>query len=417
MGIGTFVNQTARPSAKMAGRSRLSSVDLILVASVVALSIFGLLMLYSAGTDFSLLTYGSAYYIFIKQLIWMASGIVIAFICSRLDYHIWQKFAVLLMGLTIILLIAVLINNEVRNNAVRTFFGGSVQPSELAKLAIVIYLSVWLYAKREQLHDLQLGLFPMAIILGLIGGLIILQPDLSATITIFLLGGLMFFIVGGDLRQLVLFGVVALAAGLIVVQLSSTGKERILTYLAGLKNPLNYSDHVVWSLDSIYKGGWFGVGIGQATTKLIGLPYAATDSIFAVIVEELGVFGAFGLISLYAVLAWRGLKIASQAPDSLGSVMAAGLTFWIIIEAVINMAVMVGLMPFAGNALPFISAGGSNLLCMLAAVGILLNISRQAGPQKLEGEERKTFSASVNLRRRNRRRSVSRNGRSANSSG
>jgi cell division protein FtsW len=416
MGIGTFVNQTARPVAKSARPTRASSGDLILVADVIALGIFGLLMLYSAGTDFSLLTYGSANYIFNKQLLWMAIGILVAFICSRIDYHLWRKFAVLLMGLTVIMLLAVLFNNEVRNNAVRTFFGGSVQPSELAKLATIIYLSIWLYTKREQLHDLQLGLIPLAVILGAIGGLIFLEPDLSASITIFILGGLLFFIAGGDLRQIVLFSIVALAVGLLVVQFSHTGKDRIASYLAGLKDPLKSSDHVLWSLESIYKGRWFGVGIGQATTKLIGLPYAATDSIFAVIVEELGLFGAFGLISLYAVLAWRGLKIASRAPDSLGSVLAAGLTFWIIIEAGINMAVMVGLLPFAGNALPFISAGGSNLLSMLAAIGILLNISRQSGKAVPDGEERKIYSASVDLRRRDRRRSVSRTRRPASPS-
>ncbi len=415
MGIGTFVNQKTRPAVKITRRAHTSTGDLILIADVIALGIFGLLMLYSAGTDFSLLTYGSANYIFNKQLLWMALGVLVAFLFSRLDYHIWRKFAIPLMGLTVVMLIAVLINNEVRNNAVRTFFGGSVQPSELAKLATIIYLSIWLYSKRENLHDLQLGLFPLAVILGAIGGLIFLEPDLSASITIFILGGLLFFIAGGDLRQIVLFSIVALAAGLVVVQFSSTGKARIGSYVAGLKDPLHSSDHVLWSLEAIYKGRWFGVGIGQATTKLIGLPYSATDSIFAVVVEELGLLGAFGLISLYAVLAWRGLKIASRAPDSLGSVLAAGLTFWIVIEAGINMAVMVGLLPFAGNALPFISAGGSNLLSMLAAVGILLNISRQSGQVLPEGEERKIYSASVDLRRRDRRRSVSRTRRPANS--
>jgi cell division protein FtsW len=416
MGIGTFVNKTARPVAPSARRTRVSNVDLILVAAVIALGIFGLLMLYSAGTDFSLRTYGSANYIFDKQLLWMATGILVALIFSRVDYHLWRKIAVPMMAVSVALLIAVLINNEVRNNAVRTFFGGSVQPSELAKVITIIYLSVWLCSKREDLQVIQLGLFPLAFILGVIGGLIFLEPDLSAAATIFIMGGLLFFLAGGDLRQIVLFSVVALAAGLLVVETSTTGKARIGSYVAGLKDPLNSSDHVLWSLESIYKGGWFGVGIGQATTKLIGLPFAATDSIFAVIVEELGFLGAFGLISLYAVLAWRGLKISSRAPDHLGSVMAAGLTFWIVIEAGINMAVMVGLVPFAGNALPFVSAGGSNLLTMLAAIGILLNISRQSGQTNPVGEERKTYSASVDLRRRNRRRSESRTRRNANPS-
>jgi len=416
MGIGTFVTKTARPTAATDRRTRASSGDLILMAAVIALGIFGLLMLYSAGTDFSLRTYGSANYIFDKQLLWMVIGILVAFIFSRVDYHLWRKIAVPIMGVTILLLVLVLINNEVRNNAVRTFFGGSVQPSELAKVITIIYLSIWLCSKREDLKIIKLGLVPLAFILGVIGGLIFLEPDLSAAVTIFIMGGLLFFIAGGDLRQIVLFSIVALVAGFLVVSLSTTGKARIGYYVAGLKDPLNSSDHVLWSLESIYKGGWFGVGIGQASTKLIGLPFAATDSIFAVIVEELGLLGAMGLISLYTVLAWRGLKISSRAPDHLGTVMGAGLTFWIVIEAGINMAVMVGLLPFAGNALPFISAGGSNLITMLAAIGILLNISRQSGHITSVGEERKTYSASIDLRRRDRRRSVSRTRRTANSS-
>jgi len=423
MGIGTFVKQSARYAAVTSRRNRASNGDLILVAVTIALAVFGLLMLYSASPDFSLWTYGSAYYIFEKQLLWMGIGTLAAFVLSRVDYHIWRKLSVPLMGLTVFGLIAVLIINDVRNNAVRTVSGGSVQPSELAKLATIIYLSVWLYSKREHLHDIHLGLIPLALILGGIGGLIFLQPDLSAAVTIFILGGLLFYLADGEMRQIILFCAVALAAGWLVVQFSSTGKSRISSYTAGLQDPLKSSSHVLWSLESIYKGKLFGVGIGRATTKLIGLPFAATDSVFAVIVEELGLFGAFGLASLYAVLAWRGLKIAGRAPDSLGSMLAAGLTFWIVIEAIINMAVMVGLLPFAGNTLPFVSAGGSNLISTLAAIGILLNISRQsgktaplrAGPGSTPGSgERKTYSASVDLRRRDRRRSVSRTRRPAN---
>ena len=413
MGIGTAVNRSARPVTTPVSRIRTSNGDLILIAAVVALGIFGLLMLYSASTDFSMRTYNNnATFVFNKQLLWMAVGTVVAFLLSRMDYHLWRKFALPLMVVTIVLLLAVLAIKDVRNGAVRAILGGSVQPSEMAKLAIVTYLSVWLYSKRDSLHDIQLGMLPLAVILGGIGGLIYLQPDLSAAITIFILGGLLFFLAGGELRQIILFCVVALAAGWLVVQFSATGRARLGSYLAGLKDPLQSSDHVLWSLESIYKGRWFGVGIGQASTKLIGLPFAATDSIFAVVVEELGLVGALTLIGLYGVLLWRGLKIASKAPDSFGSVMAAGLTFWIVIEAVINMAVMVGLLPFAGNALPFVSAGGSNLISTLAAIGILLSISRQAGQkapvEKAVPEERRSYSASVDLRRRDRRRGLSR---------
>ena len=414
MGIGTFVNQSARPITPAQRNKRTSTGDLILIATVIALCIFGMLMLYSASTDFSYLNYGSQTFMFNKQLIFLAGGILIAFVASRVDYHQYRRFALPLMLVAIILLIAVLLTRDMRNGAIRTFFGGSVQPSELAKLVMILYLSVWLYSKQGYLHDIQLGLVPLGVILGGIAGLIYLEPDLSATITIFLLGGLLFFLAGGELRQIILFCLVALVAGWVVVQLSSTGRARMASYLAGLKDPLKSSSHVLWSLEAVYRGKWFGVGIGNATTKLIGLPFSATDSIFAVIVEELGLFGALCLIGLYGILLWRGLVIASRAPDLLGSIMAAGLTFWIIIEALINMTMIIGLIPVAGNALPFVSAGGSNLVSTLAAIGILLGISRQSG-QKVpaDSNERRSYSATVDLRRRDRRRGVSRPGRAA----
>jgi cell division protein FtsW len=407
MGMGTFVKQhgIGAPSAQVVKHQ---GSDLILVAGVVILCIFGLIMLFSASPDYSLFNYGKPYYVFNKQILWMVLGVLVAFVASRVDYHLVQKLAVPAMGITIVLLIAVLLRGEERLNSVRSFFGGSVQPSELAKLVTILYLSVWLYSKRDYLHDVQLGLLPLAIILGTIGGLIYLQPDLSATATIFLLGGLLFFLAGGDLKQIVMFLVVALAAGWLVVQLSATGRARLADYLAGLKDPLRSSDHILYALESIVSGGFFGVGLGNAKVKVEGLPLAATDSIFAVIVEELGLVGALFLMALYGVILWRGLKIASRAPDLLGQLMAAGLSFWIVIEALINLTVIVGLLPFAGNALPFISAGGSNLLSMMAAVGVLLSISRQQGarPQETIIRERRSYSASADLRGRNGRRRV-----------
>jgi cell division protein FtsW len=407
MGMGTFVKQhgIGAPSAQVVKHQ---GSDLILVAGVVILCIFGLIMLFSASPDYSLFNYGKPYYVFNKQILWMVLGVLVAFVASRVDYHLVQKLAVPAMGITIVLLIAVLLRGEERLNSVRSFFGGSVQPSELAKLVTILYLSVWLYSKRDYLHDVQLGLLPLAIILGTIGGLIYLQPDLSATATIFLLGGLLFFLAGGDLKQIVMFLVVALAAGWLVVQLSATGRARLADYLAGLKDPLRSSDHILYALESIVSGGFFGVGLGNAKVKVEGLPLAATDSIFAVIVEELGLGGALFLMALYGVILWRGLKIASRAPDLLGQLMAAGLSFWIVIEALINLTVIVGLLPFAGNALPFISAGGSNLLSMMAAVGVLLSISRQQGarPQETIIRERRSYSASADLRGRNGRRRV-----------
>ena len=414
MGTETFVNE--RPYAKRensrAARSIFRGFDMPLLVAVVALIVFGLAMLYSSSWDFSLGAYGNAMYMFNRQLMWLGFGLVIAIILAFFDYHNWRRFVVPAMALTIGLLIVVLLMNEIRFGAKRAILGGSVQPSELAKLVSILYLSVWLYAKRQYLHDLSLGLIPLGVILGVVGGLIYQQPDLSAAATVLMLGSLLFFLAGGDLKQIGVLLIVAIVAAWVVSSVSLTGQKRVVDFFAGIKDPLNASYHVRRSFEAIVNGGWFGAGLGQSQSKLTGLPVPPTDSVFAVVVEELGWFGAVGLISLYGFLVWRGLVIARRAPDMLGTLLASGLVIWIAFEALINMAVMVGLLPFAGNALPFISAGGSNLVATLAAIGILFNISRQTGEGTISDEEWRSYSAVVNLRWWNGRRSISRARRS-----
>ena len=387
------------------------SMDLPLLLIMIAVLTFGLIMVFSASWDFSLAVYSDPLRMFIRQIWWLALGLALAYVCSRIDYHSWRKLVLPVMLVTIAMLVVVLAVSDNRFGAIRTILGGSIQPSELAKVVTVIYLAVWMHSKRDQLHDIQWGVIPLAVILGFIGGLSFLLPDLSATATIFLLGGLLFFLGGGDVKQIILLMVVALVVGVLVVQISSTGRARVGAYLDGLKDPTQASYHVRRSFEAVVKGGWFGVGIGRATTKMTGLPVPPTDSIFAVIAEELGLLGALGTIALYVLIIWRGLRIANRAPDMMGSLLAAGLTFWIASEALINMLVMVGLLPFAGNALPFISAGGSNLTASMIAIGILLNVSRQAEPEN-ETEEWRNLGATLDLRGRNRRRGLSRVSRS-----
>jgi len=406
MGTGTFLNE--RPSSQNNRAGVFGGFDMPLLVAVVALIVFGLAMLYSSSWDFSLGAYGDAMYMFNRQLMWLAIGLVIAAILAFFDYHNWRKYVVLAMAFTIGLLVVVLLMNEIRFGAKRAILGGSVQPSELAKLVSILYLSVWLYAKRQSLHDISLGLIPLGVILGVVGGLIYQQPDLSAAATVLMLGGLLFFLAGGDLKQIGVLLIVATVAAWIVASISLTGQQRVGDFLAGIKDPLQASYHVRRSFEAIVNGGWFGVGLGQSQSKLTGLPVPPTDSVFAVVAEELGWFGSVGLISLYGFLVWRGLVIARRAPDMLGTLLASGLVMWIAFEALINMAVMVGLLPFAGNALPFISAGGSNLVATLAALGILFNISRQTGEGTISDDEWRSYSAVVNMRWWNGRRSVSR---------
>jgi cell division protein FtsW len=386
-------------------------VDFPLLLIMIVFVVFGLLMVFSASWDYSLIWYDDPMYQFHRQIIWMAMGIIGAILISFLDYHNWRKLALLAMLGTIGTLVLVLLLNETVNGAVRTMLQGSLQPSEAAKIVTVVYLSVWMHSKREQLHDVQWGLIPLAVIIGIICGLIFLQPDISAAITIFLLGGLLFFLGGGDMKQIITLLILAIIVIIVVIRISSTGQTRIENFVMGLKDLTKASDHVIFSFEAIVRGGWFGVGIGLASTKLVGLPFAPTDSIFAVIAEELGLAGAVGTVLLYVLLVWRGLRIAYKAPDMLGSLLAAGLTLWIGTEAMINILVMVGLMPFAGNALPFISVGGSNLVSSFLAIGIIMSVSRQSQPQT-ETDEWRNFGASLDLRGRNRRRSISRIGRS-----
>lgn len=396
MGTGSFVRERSAGSKNLASLMR--GIDLPFLGVVLALIVYGLVMLYSASWDFSFSVYGNKFTMFYRQLLWLVLGVVAAISLSVINYHYWRTLVVPIMALVITSLVVVLAIGIVRFGATRNIFGGSGQPSELAKLVTILYLCVWLFSKRDQLHELSFGLLPMGVILGIIGGLIYLQPDLSAAATVLLLGGLLFFLAGGDLKQISVMLLIALLAAALVVSLSQTGQQRVGDFLAGIKDPLQASYHVRRSFEAIVNGGWFGVGLGKSLSKYTGLPVPPTDSIFSVVVEELGWVGGIILIMLFVAFVWRGFLIAHRAPDMLGTLIAAGLSLWIGIEALINIAVLVGLVPFAGNALPFISAGGSNLISSCAAVGILLNISRQRTEGVVVDHEWRSHSAVANLR-------------------
>jgi cell division protein FtsW len=408
MGEGTYVTKATK-----SGKSRSIKLpfDVPLLLIVIVLLVFGLLMVYSASWDFSILMGEGPTYIFGRQVLWVLIGLVFAAIASFIDYHHYRKILVLVGGGTLLLLIAVLIANEQRGTEVtRMLIGGSIQPSELAKAVIVIYLSFWLSSRQDTLNSLQLALIPLGVILGVTFMLIMLQPDLSAAVTVLLLGGILLFLAGCDWKIIMIIMALALVGGLPLVFIYPTGRLRMSAYLTGFNNPLESSYHIQRSLEAVVKGGWFGVGIGQADTKFTGLPLAPTDSIFAVVAEETGILGGFFLVLMFCLLIWRGLVIAKNAPDQLGSLIAFGLTTWISLEALMNMAVLVGLLPFTGNALPLISAGGSSMVVTLTSIGIIMNISKASIEQN--SSERSSRSAVVDLRRRDGRGSVPRTYRS-----
>lgn len=410
MGESTAMTQPSAAVKPLSPRaaSKLHGVDIPLTLAVITMLAFGLLMVYSASWQYSFSLGQSFSYLFSRQVIWATIGIGAAIAISYIDYHKFKRLVVPVMYGTLFMLILVLFFfGETRWGSKRGLIGGSIQPTELAKLAIIVYLSFWIYSKQEVLNKITFGLLPLTGILGITAGLILGEPDISAAATIIFLGGVLFFIGGGDLKQIVMVLVIAALLGSLIVSIYPTGRARLNDYIAGARDPQNATYQVKRSMEAIVRGGVFGVGIGQSSTKFTGLPVPPTDSIFAVIVEETGSLGAAFVIGLYLVIVWRGIRIARDAPDPLGKMLAGGVTAWLFFEAFINMAAMVNLIPFAGNTLPLISAGGSSLVTTLAGVGILMSVNRVTtrSSQTIEG---RSTSAVVDLRRGNRRRSVSR---------
>jgi len=354
----------------MAGRKKQSqTVDLILLVTLLALVAYGMLMLYSA-------TFYVGESFWQKQLVWIALGVGILLLMVRLPYTLWQKLALPLMGITLILLFVVLLLGELILGAQCSLIGASVQPGVLARLAAVIYIAAWLASKGEQLNHVRYGLIPFAIIIGVVAGMVALQPDLSTALLLAITGLAMFFYAGGDPVQIFLSLLIGSSSfGFLAWQLPHA-RSRLTAYLVSLRDPTQMPYHVQRAVIAIGEGGILGVGIGSGRLKSGYLPFPHTDSILAVIGEEAGLLGILLVIALFILLAHRGYRIALETADPFGSLLAFGATTMIITEALLNVMVMVGLIPFTGTALPFFSYGGSETLVTMAAAGLLLGISQ-----------------------------------------
>ncbi len=361
------------PGARMRGSD--IGFDPVYLLLVLTLLVFGLIVDASSswGASYELSPNQSIWYLFSHQLAWAALGLVLLFVTFRLDYHRWQRWAVPVGLVTVVLLIAVVVVNW-NGSARRGLVQESIQGSEVAKFATVVYLGVWLVSKAKVLRNPSLGLIPFALLIGLFAGLILLEPDLSAAATIVIIGMAMFFFGGGSYRDVAVATVVMVAGGLLLAML--VRPARIEQYLAGWKDIREANLQVIEALSAVSRGGLLGVGPGAGEFKYFSLPAAHTDSVFAVISEELGFVGDLIVLALFAALSLRGFQIALRAPDSLGLLFAAGFTTWIAAEAVVNVLTILALLPLVGNPLPFFSYGGSNLVMTLAATGIVLNVSR-----------------------------------------
>lgn len=399
-------SEKVRSEAAAGSRTLHLKVDILFFMSVIILMVIGLIVVYSSSYDFSQIYFDNSAYIFFRQLLVMLIGTIGMAFLAFFDYHNLKRFVLFGLLGTIGALFLVILIGEERHGAARSLFSGSIQPSEFAKLAIILYLAVWLETRQETLNKISFGLGPLGVILGVMSGFVLLQPDISAVFTIMFIGFVMFILAGGDFKQIVLIAVFAALGIWVTFILFPTATARMQEFLSGFFNPSESSYHVQRSFEAFVKGGWVGVGLGNSSTKLLGLPVPHTDSVYAVVGEEMGMVGAVSLLALFTLILWRGLIIARKAPDMMGSLLAAGLSIWIAFEAFVNMAGIINVVPFAGNALPFISAGGSSLFVSLIAVGIILNVSRQSVVS--EEEKGKVTSEVVDLRRRDRRGSVPR---------
>lgn len=407
MGESTLVNDPSFVKTRQNVHPIRLGVDVWFLGAVAALVILGFFMVFSTTWALAVRQGISIYYYVGRQAMWTLFGLALAVTAFFVDYRkIKTLWVVLLMFAALGLLVLVLLIGDENYGSIRSLFGGSLRPSELAKLAIIIYLSYWFTSKKDVLGENAFGLYPLVFILGVTSSLILAQPDISAGATVYLLGIILFILAKGKFTQIFWVILLAAAASVPLFLIFPQIRERFVDYFNGLKNLENASPHLLLAFQAIAHGGLFGVGLGNGTIK-DSVPVPWTDSIFAVMVEELGLLIVCGVIVLYLIILWRGIRLAERTSDPLGKYLAAGLTIWIVLEAFINMAVIVNLIPFAGNSLPFISQGGSSLVACLVAVGMIMNVARNSNRAE-ESTERSNYGAVINLRRRDGRRRVSR---------
>jgi len=332
----------------------------------------GLMMIYSAtfvlGDD-------SFHYLKLQGLSAVVGLIVLA-LTTRIDYRLWRKLALPIMSIAVVLLFLVLVFGDQVGPSRSYFFTNRVQPSEFAKLAFIIYIAAWLASRGEEIRDVTYGLIPFSILLGVVTGLIVLQPDLGAAVLVVTTAVSMFFIAGAEISQLL----VALMAGIPalwgIMETWDYAEKRILTFLHPEVDVEGIGYQVHAMLTALRMGGLFGRGLGAGTQKFIQPWVHHTDTIFAVIGEELGFLGCLTVIGLFVFFAYRSWLNAFRAPDTFGTVLALGITSWLLMQALVHMGGNTATLPFTGLTLPFISYGGSSLVTCMAGVGILLNISR-----------------------------------------
>lgn len=357
-------------------------VDPWLMLAFLGLMCIGVLMVYSASIHDAYAYYGSPYYVLEREIIWAALGFVALTLVARVRYDRWQKIALPLFAVSLVLLIVVLtphIGHAAKGARrwIQLSSSVTVEPSELMKLAMVIYLAAWLASKGERVRDLKATFLPFSLMIGLIALMIVKQPDLGTTIVVCVTAFAMFYVAGADPRHILIATGGGTAFAWVFAHNMAYRSDRLTAFMNPWKDATGNGWHTVQALLALGSGGVFGRGFGNSIQKN-WLPAPHTDSILAVIGEEWGLFGTVTILLLFLVIAYRGTRIALTAPDRFSRLLAAGITSWITFQALLNYAVITSSVPFTGVPLPFISYGGTSLIISMTAIGILLSISRHA---------------------------------------
>ena len=373
----------ARPPAS--GRPalrRLPAMDLPFLILVLTLVAFGLVMLYSASSAVALYRRGDAYAYVRPQLLYAALGIGAMWVASRVDYHIYHKLAWWVLGLSLVLLVAVLFMPEY-NGCKRWLVLpglGTLQPSEIAKFAVVLVFSHIISMNHDRMESFAVGVVPFALVLGVVAVLMLLEPHLSGTLLILGIGAVLMFVGGTGLKWFALAGAAGIAAigaaVLVMPDLVPYATDRLASWVDPFADPLGDGHQTIQSLYAIGSGGAAGLGLGNSRQKHLFVPEPQNDFIFSILCEELGFLGACAVILLFALLLWRGITLAAHAPDRFGALLTVGFVVQVALQAVLNIAVVTNTIPNTGISLPFFSSGGTSLMMLLGEMGIVLSVSR-----------------------------------------
>ncbi len=355
--------------------------DKLLFTATLLLVCTSIVMVYSASAVIATEKWQDPYRFLFKQAAWVLIGLSLVPIVMHIDYRSYRQPAVIwsALGIAGFALVAVLFSSPV-NGASRWLHIGplGVQPSELAKIAIILFTAALLERRMDRIDELPYALLPIGVTTGVIVGLILVEPDLGTAVSVLVIAGAMVFAAGISYRYILALALVAIPAFYVVVMAQAYRVHRMLAFLDPWSDPQGKGYQVIQSMIAVGTGGFFGTGLMGGIQKLFYLPEAHNDFIYAVIAEELGLIGATAVLVCFGVITWRGLRTAMRAPDRFGAFLAVGLTVMIAFQALLNISVVTGLAPTKGIPLPFVSAGGSSLLINLLGMAILLNVSQHA---------------------------------------